>query len=200
MISYPNAKINLGLNVHKKRLDGYHELQSFFMPIPLVDILEIVPNTKSKQTNFTSSGIYIDGNKNICEQAYDLIKSDFDIPSVQIHLHKQIPIGAGLGGGSADASFTLKMLNEMFNLNISTYQLESYAKQLGADCPFFIDNQPKFVEGIGEIMIPTDTSALQGKYLVLIFPDIHISTKEAYKGIAIQAKSELKNFNFNNLK
>lgn len=197
MIVYPNAKINLGLNVHSKLENGYHLLQSFFLPIPLLDILEIVPSKAKSGVEFTSSGITISGDNNLCEQAYHLLNIDKTIPGVKIHLHKQIPIGAGLGGGSADASFTLNMLNTMFNLNHSDEELEKFAKTLGADCPFFIQNKSKFVEGIGEIMTPVSTDALKGKTLVLIFPSIHISTQEAYSGIQLQPKVDYTDFDFN---
>ncbi len=196
MIVYPNAKINLGLNVHSKLNNGYHLLQSFFLPVPLVDILEIVPSEGNGRVEFSSSGIKISGNNNLCEQAYSILNTAKPLPSVKIHLHKQIPIGAGLGGGSADASFTLKTLNKMFNLGYSNTELEDFAKQLGADCPFFIDNTSKFVEGIGEIMTPVNTDALKNKILVLVFPNIHISTQEAYSGIKLQPKEDFKSFKF----
>ncbi len=196
MIVYPNAKINLGLNVHTKLDNGYHLLQSFFIPVPLLDILEIVPNEHKNDTEFTSSGIPISGGNNLCEQAYHLLNKNGELPGVKIHLHKQIPIGAGLGGGSADASFTLNLLNSMFNLNYSTKELEVFAKTLGADCPFFIENTSKFVEGIGEVMTPISTNALKGKTLVLIFPKIYISTQEAYSGIKLQSKVDYSTFDF----
>lgn len=196
MIVYPNAKINLGLNVHSKLENGYHLLQSFFLPIPFVDILEIVPSEEETAVQFNSTGIPIPGGENLCEKAYHLISQSKDLPPVQIHLHKQIPIGAGLGGGSADASFTLNLLNSMFQLNYSDKELEAFAKTLGADCPFFIENTSKFVEGIGEVMTPVSTEALKGKTLVLIFPGIHVSTQEAYSGIQLQEKADYSRFNF----
>jgi 4-diphosphocytidyl-2-C-methyl-D-erythritol kinase len=183
MIVYPNAKINLGLNVLEKRADGYHKVSSIFYPVREVfDILEIIP---SNIFSFDSSGITISGEGNICVQAYDLLKAEFGINSVKIHLHKQIPIGAGLGGGSADASFTLIALNKLFNLKLSKEQLEKYALQLGADCPFFIENTPKYVSGIGEKMSPFDLD-LSSFELKFIFPKLHISTAEAYAGITPQ--------------
>lgn len=196
MIVYPNAKINLGLNVHTKQENGYHLLQSFFLPIPFVDILEVVPSHQEGQVEFSTSGIPISGEGNLCEQAYHILNQINTIPGVKIHLHKQIPIGAGLGGGSADASFTLNTLNTMFNLNYSPSELEEFAKSLGADCPFFIENKTKFVEGIGEIMTPISSKALKGKFLTLIFPNIHISTQEAYSGIQLQPKADYSSFNF----
>ena len=180
MIVYPNAKINLGLNVLRKREDEYHDISSVFYPVKeCVDILEII---KSEEFEFTNSGIEIPEGENLCEKAWKLLDTDFGIGNVKIHLHKQIPIGAGLGGGSADASFTLKYLNELFDLNLKNKELEKYALQLGADCPFFIDNTPKLVEGIGEKMTSIDLD-LSNYEIRLVNPDIHISTKEAYSGI-----------------
>lgn len=189
MVVYPNAKINLGLNVVQKRTDGFHELETVFYPIPLCDILEIVPNTSDK-VKFSSSGIAIpNGNsKNLVEKAYDLLKEDFDIPFVDIHLHKVIPIGAGLGGGSADASFALTTLNELFELQLSLDQLEKYAIQLGSDCPFFIKNKPVYATGKGEEFHEFDFS-IKGKKMVLIYPNVHVSTADAYNGI-VPMKSE----------
>jgi 4-diphosphocytidyl-2-C-methyl-D-erythritol kinase len=180
MIVYPNAKINLGLNVLHKREDGYHDISSVFYPVKeCVDILEII---KSERFQFTKSGIEIPDGENICEKAWKLLDTDFGIGNVKIHLHKQIPIGAGLGGGSADASFTLKYLTELFDLNLNNKDLEKYALRLGADCPFFIDNTPKLVEGIGEKMTSIDLD-LSNYEIRLVNPDIHISTKQAYSGI-----------------
>ena len=180
MIVYPNAKINIGLNVLEKQADGYHKLSSVFYPVnELCDMLEILP---AKHFSFSSSGIAIPGNSNICVKAFELLKADFEIANVIMHLHKQIPIGAGLGGGSADGAFALKALNEIFKLELSNIELEGYALQLGADCPFFIENSPKYITGIGEIMrnINLDLSSYKLKF---IFPELHISTAEAYGGI-----------------
>ena len=180
MILYPNAKINLGLNVLKKRADVYHEISSVFYPVKdLFDTLEIVP---SDDFSFTSSGIEIPGKSNICTKAFDLLKADYDVGNVKIHLHKMIPIGAGLGGGSADGAFVLKALNELFELNLTHNQLEKYALKLGADCPFFIDNTPKYVTGIGEKMTAIDLD-LSDYEIKFIFPDFHISTAESYKRV-----------------
>ena len=180
MIVYPNAKINLGLNVLKKRKDGYHDISSVLYPIKdCVDVLEII---KSEEFEFKNSGIEIPSGENICIKAWELFRSDFDISNVKIHLHKQIPIGAGLGGGSSDASFTLKVLNRLFNLQLSNKELEKYALKLGADCPFFIDNTPKLVEGIGQKMKKIDID-LSDFEIKLVNPEIHISTREAYGGI-----------------
>jgi 4-diphosphocytidyl-2-C-methyl-D-erythritol kinase len=180
MIVYPNAKINIGLNVLEKRVDGYHELSSVFYPVKdLCDILEILPST---EFSFSSSGIEIPGEGNICTKAFEMLKQDFDIDNVKIHLHKQIPIGAGLGGGSADGAFMLKAMNTLFDLKLSTAQLEKYALQLGADCPFFIENIQKYVQGIGEKMSGVDLD-LSPYVLKFIFPELHISTVEAYGDI-----------------
>ena len=180
MIVYPNAKINIGLNVLEKQADGYHKLSSVFYPVnELCDMLEILP---AKHFSFSSSGIAIPGNSNICVKAFELLKADFEIENVIMHLHKQIPIGAGLGGGSADGAFALKALNEIFKLELSIIELEDYALQLGADCPFFIENSPKYITGIGEKMrnINLDLSSYKLKF---IYPELHISTAEAYGGI-----------------
>ena len=197
MIVYPNAKINLGLNILKRREDGYHEISSILYPVKqCVDILEIV---MSEKFEFTNSGIEIPYGENLCIKAWKLLHSDFNISNVKIHLHKQIPIGAGLGGGSSDASFTLKELNRMFNLRLSNKELEAYALEIGADCPFFIDNTPKLVEGIGDQMKDIDLD-LEDYEIRLVNPGIHISTKEAYskvlpripkKGVEEYIKSDL---------
>ena len=178
MIVYPNAKINIGLNVLEKQVDGYHKISSVFYPVnELFDILEIFP---SKDFSFSSSGIEIPGNDNLCIKAFDLLHSDFKIGNVTMHLHKLIPIGAGLGGGSSDGAFVLKALNEIFKLELSSVELEKYALQLGADCPFFIENLPKYVTGVGENMMSIDFD-LSSYKLKFIFPKIHISTIDAYK-------------------
>ena len=180
MIVYPNAKINIGLNVLEKQADGFHKLSSVFYPVnELCDMLEILP---SMHFSFSSSGIAIPGNSNICVKAFELLKADFEIENVTMHLHKQIPIGAGLGGGSADGAFALKALNELFKLELSIIELECYALQLGADCPFFIENSSKYITGIGEKMMNIDLD-LSAFKLKLIFPELHISTSEAYLGI-----------------
>lgn len=184
MISFPNAKINIGLNVVSKRKDGYHNLETIFYPVKLSDALEIV---ESKTTAFTSTGIEIDGNpeNNLVYKAYQLLQSNFDLPPVKLHLHKVIPFGAGLGGGSSDAAFTLKMLDDYFNLKIPSIQLEKYAAQIGADCPFFIENKPTFASGIGNQFqaINIDLSAFK---ILIIKPNITVSTFDAYNNITPQ--------------
>ncbi len=181
MIAFPNAKINIGLNITSKRADGYHNLSSCFLPIDWKDALEVVP---SELFEFTSSGLDIpgDSNGNLCVKAYELLKNKHDIPPVKMHLHKVIPMGAGLGGGSADGAFALKLLNDLFEIGLTKGELETYAKTLGADCPFFIDNKPKLVTGIGEVMEDV-TVDLSGYELVVVFPGIHVSTKTAFSGI-----------------
>ena len=195
MISYPNAKINLGLNVVQKRPDGFHNIESVFYPIPWYDILEIVPEKSGRGVaTFTSSGVDIpsNGHVNLCEHVYNLMHDDLDLPSVKIHLHKIIPIGAGLGGGSADAAFTAIMLNEMFDLRQPNGHLRAVVSQAGSDCPFFIDNRPAYVTGRGEVLERFDLD-LSSYWILLVNPNIHIGTKEAYAGITpTQPKSSLK--------
>lgn len=179
MITFPNAKINLGLDVVEKRPDGYHNLETVFYPIPLYDILEI---TKSEdETSFTMHNAEFEGNDNdnLVVKAYNILATDYEMPKVNISLYKNIPTGAGMGGGSADAAFALKMLNSIAELNLSDEKLEEYAARLGADCAFFIKNKPAYATGIGNILTPIDCN-LAGFYIVVVKPDIHISTKEAY--------------------
>ena len=181
MIYFPNTKINIGLNIIEKRTDGYHNIESIFYPIPIHDILEINLNDTF---NFTSSGLLIKGNneQNLVVKAYRLMVEQFQIGTVNIHLHKQIPMGAGLGGGSADGASTLVLLNDLFKLNLSSNTLEELAFELGSDCPFFIKNQAQYVTSRGEKLQPID-SFLKGYYLYLVNDGVHISTKEAYSKI-----------------
>lgn len=189
MITFPNAKINLGLHITEKRLDGYHNLETVFYPVPLEDALEIhlqhTPSTNKYALHL--SGIKVIGNAddNLVIKAYQLLDQDFELPPIDIHLFKHIPSGAGLGGGSADAAFMLKLLNERFGLNLTTEQLETYAATLGADCAFFIRNEPTFAEGIGNVFSPISLS-LKGYQLVIIKPDIFVSTREAFSQIRPQ--------------
>jgi 4-diphosphocytidyl-2-C-methyl-D-erythritol kinase len=188
MIVFPNCKINLGLNVLQKRSDGFHELETIFYPLPVHDILEIVFLKKLRGQPgipFSVSGLKIDGekNSNLCIQALKLlIKKIPHMPSVQLHLHKVIPTGSGLGGGSSDAAFTLKVLNEIFGLDLSKEQLIKYAAQTGSDCPFFIINTPCFSKGRGEILEEIDLDLSPYK-IVLANPGIAINTREAFTGI-----------------
>jgi len=222
MVVFPNCKINLGLNILRKRTDGYHDLETVFYPLDLKDAFEIIRdhftvNSKQLTVNslpfaempeqsgdfgdrktvngiqLTTSGLSIDGdpNNNLCIKAYHLLKKDFPaLPSIQMHLHKVIPMGAGLGGGSADGAFALKLLNDNFHLNLSKEQLIDYALQLGSDCPFFILNQPCFATGRGEVMedIALDLSPYK---FVIVNPKIHIGTGWAFSHIkpALPAQS-----------
>ena len=182
MITYPNAKINLGLNIVEKRPDGYHNLETIFYPIALQDALEVTQLEGEKEYALALSGTPIEGDpdQNLVVKAYKLLKSDFpNLPPVNIHMFKHIPTGAGLGGGSADAAFMLKLLNDKFQLKLSVEQLEEYASRLGADCAFFIQNKPVFASGIGNIFEQVQVS-LKGYYIVLVKPDVFVSTKEAY--------------------
>jgi len=191
MVVFPSAKINLGLTITEKRPDGYHNIESCFYPIPLVDALEVI---ESKELSFTSSGISIPGNddNNLCLKAYHLLKEKYNLPSVAIHLHKNIPIGAGLGGGSSDGAFMIKLLNEKFNLGMSNSQMELLASKLGSDCPFFIQNKPVYVEGTGNVFSEISLS-LKGYYLLLATPQIHVSTAQVYAGIVPkQSETNLK--------
>ncbi len=182
MIYFPTCKINIGLNIIEKRQDGFHNIETLFYPISLNDALEIRPKDEGK-TSLVVSGLAI-GTKtvddNLCIKAYNLIKRDFpNIPEVNIHLHKSIPMGAGLGGGSSDATYTLKLLDFLFSLNLSNEDFENYAHQLGSDCAFFIYNIPAYASNKGDTFSPT-TLSLKGKTILLVKPDIFISTSEAY--------------------
>lgn len=183
MILYPPAKINTGLNIVEKRTDGYHELETVMVPIPMYDVLEII---KSNHFEWKQSGIPVDGNTddNLCVKAFRLIQSVYGIGNVYLHLRKQIPMGAGLGGGSADAAYVIKGLNELFSLNISTEQQEELAAQLGSDCPFFIRNSVQLATGRGEQLSPLHIN-LSGHHLLVVKPTIHINTRQAYSGVHI---------------
>jgi 4-diphosphocytidyl-2-C-methyl-D-erythritol kinase len=182
MIVFPNAKINLGLFITEKRTDGFHNLESLFLPIPLCDILEVTVTTEDTSLVCTGESSDIPTEKNIVFKAWKLLRDSHGIGNVHIHLHKIIPSGAGMGGGSSDGSFMLKALNELFQLNLSVAQLEDFAAQLGSDCPFFINNTESLVTGRGEGVEPIDFN-LEGKYLVVVNPGIHISTAQAFQGI-----------------
>lgn len=190
MIVYPNAKVNLGLNVVEKRKDGYHNLETVFYPINLQDALEVkdidgdVPDCGYQ---LKVMGTVLDGtpDDNLVVKAYKLLKSDFDLPPVSIGLYKHVPTGAGLGGGSADAAFMVKTLNQRYKLGLTDEQMEDYCTRLGADCPFFIKNQPVFATGIGNVFHPIELS-LKGKVLVLVKPDVFVSTKDAYAKVTVK--------------
>ncbi len=184
MISFPNCKINLGLSIIGKRTDGYHEISSIIYPIPFEEILEVIPTSGNGQCKFTTTGLSIpgDASNNLCIKAYEVLNSRFNLPSVHIHLHKLLPMGGGLGGGSADAAETIKLLNRLFELQLDTQEMKLFAAQLGSDCPFFIENTPQLATGRGEILSPIAIS-LKGYHLVLINDGTHVSTKEAYAGV-----------------
>jgi len=182
MVVFPNAKINLGLNVKYKRDDGYHELETIMLPVALVDILEILPANKTEL--FESGATLIDTpmEQNLIYKAWSLLKTQYDIPAIKIYLHKKIPSGAGLGGGSADAAFAIRALNEVFELDLSPLKMKKNAATLGSDCAFFIDNEPALATGRGEKLEPVQVD-LTGKYLLLVVPKVHVSTAEAYGNI-----------------
>jgi len=183
MITFPNAKINLGLDIVEKRPDGYHNLETVFYPIPLCDILEITSATEPDAPDYTFKmyNAVFEGSdeSNLVIKAYKALSADHKLPKVDISLYKHIPTGAGLGGGSADAAFALRMLNDIAGLGLTAEQLRGYASRIGADCAFFIDNTPAYATGIGDILSPTPCS-ISGYHLVLVKPDIHVSTKDAY--------------------
>jgi len=180
MLSFPNAKINIGLQILNKRPDKYHNLETVFYPVPVYDVLEIVDAPENK---LSVSGISIpNGTDNLCNRVYQLLKDDYKLSPLHIYLHKNIPIGAGLGGGSSDAAFLIKLLNEHFDLKLSSVQMMNYARKVGADCAFFIENTPVFASGIGDEFSPVKLD-LTPYHIVLVKPAIHISTAEAFSGI-----------------
>lgn len=184
MIVFPNAKINIGLLVTSKRPDGYHDLETIFHPVyQLCDILEVI-NNDEKKDEFFATGLLIDGppSDNLCLKALALMREHASIPPLKIHLHKQIPFGAGLGGGSADAAFMLQLLNEQYHLNLNNHLLEQMAARLGADCPVFIENKPVLAKGIGNEFSPINLS-LQHLWLQIVIPTIHVPTSHAYSNI-----------------
>ncbi len=188
MIAFPNAKINIGLRVTGLRPDKFRNLESCFYPVNWCDALEIITADK---TEFTSSGLPIPGetSTNLCLKAYELLQQDFNLEPVRIHLHKNIPIGAGMGGGSSDAAFTLKLLNDLFDLKIAVWDLEDYARKLGSDCAFFIQNKPVFAVEKGDVFEPLHLD-LSSYKIVIIYPDLHITTAEAYQEVVPQIPTE----------
>ncbi len=185
MILHANAKINLGLHVIEKRADGYHTIETVFYPIGWSDELEVQPSANAAPgVALTLSGIPVPGNpaENLLVKAYKLVSADYPMPGVTVHLNKQVPIGAGLGGGSSDAAFFLKALNELFELGLAWGELHHYARQLGADCSFFIANRPVLAEQKGDVYESIPLS-LAGTHIVVVHPGIHVSTPEAYRGI-----------------
>lgn len=191
MIAHPNCKINLGLRIVRRRPDGYHDLESVFLPVPLCDRLEIVPAAGGPvPVDFLQDGILVDcpPHDNICVKAYGLLKERFpQMPPVRMHLTKNIPFGAGLGGGSSDCAFVLRMLNRMFELGLSAEDLRSLAARLGADCPFFIDNVPALVTGIGDRLAPLEFNPVAGFRMLLAKPADTVGTGSAYAGLRLKA-------------
>lgn len=184
MICFPNAKINLGLNIKRKRPDGLHDIETIMVPVPLCDILEIVP-TEGKDLTFRGTGIIVDGNpdENLCVKAYHLLKQTISLPPVSIHLHKCIPMGAGLGGGSSDAAYTLWMLNAMFHAGLTHSQLMQFASDLGADCPFFLVNQPCYATFTGTVLKPV-TLDLSEYQVLIVKPGFSVNTAWAYSKVS----------------
>ena len=194
MIDFPCAKINLGLNITEKRADGYHNLETVFFPIPICDALEIktmderFPSNVACDLKVTGNNVCCNENDNLIVKAYNMIAPDFDIPRVHAHLYKNIPSEAGLGGGSSDAAYMIRLLDQRFRINIGNAEMEKYAARLGADCPFFITAEPSYAEGIGEILSPVNitNNNLEGYCLVVVKPQIAVSTKEAFSNITPQ--------------
>jgi 4-diphosphocytidyl-2-C-methyl-D-erythritol kinase len=181
MIQFPNCKINLGLNIVDKRVDGFHNIETVFYPIPVHDALEIMPSPDGA-FEFVQTGLTIPGDagNNLCVRAFQLLQLDFDLPGVKIHLHKVIPMGSGLGGGSSDGAYTLKMLNDLFHLGLDQDRLRDYARLLGSDCAFFIENRPVFAREKGDHFEPARIN-LSGLFICLVIPGVHVSTVDAYR-------------------
>ena len=192
MIRYPKSKINLGLHVTEKRSDGYHNIETVFHCIDWTDIIEILPGPKhSRGIEIHVSGLPVSGkhSDNLIVKAYNQLAQDYSVDAVKVYLHKQVPMGAGLGGGSADAAAMLNALNELFQLSISTSELEQRAAQLGADCAFFIEGNPVYATGTGTTFTPCNVD-LKGWHIYIIHPGIHVGTAEAYSGV-VPKKSEV---------
>ena len=187
MIVFPNAKINIGINITGRRPDGYHNIETIFYPLPIYDALEALP---SDELAFHSSGLDIPGRveDNLCIKGYHLIKKDHNLPPLNIQLLKHIPIGAGLGGGSANAAFFIKLINNLFDLKLTVAEMLNYARQLGADCAFFIENKPVFAFEKGDRFEDIELD-LAKYHIVLVMPPAHVSTAEAYRGVKPAAVS-----------
>ena len=186
MLVFPNAKINIGLHIVEKRNDGYHNIESVFYPIPLQDALEAVVEPLQDTITLTTTGFEILGNSNdnLITKAYYLLQKEYpQLQGLHVHLHKAIPMGAGLGGGSADCAFFIRLLNQLYALELTSQQLHNYAQQLGSDCAFFIANTPAYATQRGEVLAPIKLN-LGGYYLVLVKPNIHVSTAQAYAGVS----------------
>lgn len=179
MISFPNSKINIGLNIVSKRQDGFHNIETVFYPIPYKDILEIIPAENFELINLGKK-IDCKYEDNLCYKAYKLLKNEYNLSPVKIILYKNVVYGSGLGSGSSDAAHSLILLNKLFNLSLSEDELEFYASKLGADCAFFIKNKAVFAQGLGNKFSEISLN-LSGKHLVLCLPDAHINTAQAYK-------------------
>ena len=191
MLTFPCAKINLGLNITSKREDGYHNLETIFYPVPLTDALEVklmhddFPSDEPCDLKITGNAVDCDEKNNLVVQAYTLLAQDFTLPRVHTHLVKRIPMQAGLGGGSADGAFMIRLLDERFRLNMGIAEMERYASRLGSDCAFFITTEPSFATGRGEVLEPVNIAEhnLQGYYIAIVKPAIAVSTREAFKQI-----------------
>lgn len=198
MITFPCAKINLGLNIVSKRPDGYHNLETVFYPIPLTDALEIkymdekFPSEAPCDLKITGNDIDCNEEDNLVIKAYQLLAADFQLPRVHAHLVKRIPTQAGLGGGSSDAAYMIRLLDERFRLNIGIPEMERYAAKLGADCAFFVTAEPSYAEGIGDVLMPADVpgAGLDGYYLTVVKPSVAVSTRDAYASIVPKAPAK----------
>lgn len=198
MITFPCAKINLGLNIVSKRSDGYHNLETVFYPIPLTDALEIkymdekFPSESPCDLKITGNDVDCNEEDNLVIKAYQLLAADFQLPRVHAHLVKRIPTQAGLGGGSSDAAYMIRLLDERFRLNIGIPEMERYAAKLGADCAFFITADPSYAEGIGDVLMPVDVpgAGLGGYYLAVVKPSVAVSTRDAYAAIVPKTPSK----------
>ncbi|QEC53118.1 4-diphosphocytidyl-2-C-methyl-D-erythritol kinase [Anseongella ginsenosidimutans] len=184
MTVFPNAKINIGLTITGKRSDGYHNIETVLYPLKIYDVLEIIPNPDGEGLEFSISGesLAIPEEENLCVKAFRLLEERYRLPAVKMHLHKDIPSGAGLGGGSSDAAYTLRLLNDLFGLGISREGLKDYARLLGSDCAFFIDNEPVYAFGKGDDFRPVRVD-LSDYFLVVVMPDLAIATARAYAGV-----------------
>ena len=191
MLTFPCAKINLGLNITSKREDGYHNLETIFYPVPLTDALEVklmhddFPSDEPCDLKITGNAVDCDEKNNLVVKAYTLLAQDFKLPRVHTHLVKRIPMQAGLGGGSADGAFMIRLLDERFRLNMGIAEMERYASRLGSDCAFFITAEPSFATGRGEVLEPVNIAEqnLQGYYIAIVKPAIAVSTREAFQQI-----------------
>ena len=190
MICFPNAKINLGLRILSKRQDGFHNLSSYFIPVELHDILEVKATSSTlRKRSISYSGIkFLDQENDLIIKAYDLLDNDFNLPPVNIHLHKNIPFGSGLGGGSSNATFMLMLLNDLFNLKLNRSNLLKYTFLLGSDCSFFLFNQFSLISGVGDLIEPINSS-LNDYFIVIIKPPFNCSTQEIFSQYTLNKNS-----------